>query len=174
MTNTEWAKCVIVLRAIYTHTFKLDADAISVWFDLLEDLPGERVINAIRHMAKTQPAFPSVADIRKLAEPTPADVGEAWRQACEYVGLLSLGPRWHDGQPQPLPALEPWIQGALEAVGADAIRNRTSETEGTLRAHFMRFYEARLKREQMAASGLLSDPTPSAMRIGALLPEVLK
>ena len=174
MTDEEWLICATVLEAFYPHNFKGQKDLVTfeLWFQLLSDLPGERVIAAIKHMVKTQPAFPSVADIRKLAEPMPADPGDAWRQVCDYVSRLSLGPLWRDGAPLPLPELEPWVKAALDAVGSDAIRHRTPDTEGTLRAHFVKFYQARLQRQQMAASGLLDVPSDHALRISALLPEV--
>src|ERR1035437_2295721 len=68
MTKTEWSQCVIVLRAVYPGFQRLDVDAVCVWFDLLKDLPGDAVLSAVRQMAQTQPAYPSIADIRKLAD----------------------------------------------------------------------------------------------------------
>lgn len=174
MDIEDWANCVLVLRSSYGASFKLDTPAIAVWFEMLKDLPGDRIQAAIAHMVKHQAAFPSIADIRKLAEPLPADPGDAWRQACDYVSRLSLGPLWRDGGPLPLPEIEPWVKSALEAVGMDAIRNRTPDSEGTLRAHFVKFYQARLQRQQMAQSGLLDTPTDHSLRISALLPEVSK
>lgn len=170
MTNVEWVKCVIVLRGVYPTSFKLDADALIVWFEMLSDLPAEQVIAAIKHMGKTKSAFPSLADIRQLAEPAPADPGDAWREACDYVSRLSLGPLYRDGAPQPLPELEPWVKSAVESVGIEAIRNRTPDSENTLRAHFVRFYEARLNHERLAASGLrVLDGGKAAAPIAALV-----
>lgn len=172
MTNTEWAKCVLVLRAVYGASFKLDAEGQVIWFGLLADLPGDRVIDAVKHMAKSTPAFPSVAEIRRLAEPAPADPGDAWRLACDYVSHLALGPLYRDGELQPLPTLEPWIKSAVESVGVESIRNRTPETENTLRAHFVKFYAAKVDHQRLAASGLRVLEGGKPAHIGDLLAEV--
>lgn len=155
MTDEEWLMCAQVLETFYPHNFKVsNVGKLELWFQMLSDLPGERVIAAIRYMVKTQPAFPSVADIRKLAEPAPADPGEAWRQACDYVSRLRMGPRYQDGRVVPAPELEPWIKAAAESVGFEVIRYRTPDAEGTLRAHFIRFYDARLSAQRREAAGL--------------------
>lgn len=179
MTPQEWAACVVVLRATYGASFRLDTEGLLVWFELLADLPGDRALKAVKHLCQTKPAFPSVADIRRLAEPAPADPGDAWRLACDYVSRSSIGPMMRDGELVQVEPLEPWIMSAIESVGRDAIRHRTPDTENTLRAHFTKFYQARLDSERMAASGLRvldggkQDAIPAAVKLSQLLPEVM-
>lgn len=156
MTNIEWAKCVLVLRGAYANTFRLDADGLVVWFDQLHDLPGDQVLAAIQHMIKTKTAFPSIADIRRLAEPPAPDPASAWVKACKWVSDIGLGPKFVGGEAQPLPELEPAIAAAVEAVGIEAIRMRQPEVEGVLRAHFAKAYEARVEVERRQSAGLLA------------------
>lgn len=89
MTPQQWAKCVLVLRSAYGASFKLDEEGVVVWFEMLRDLDGARVLAAVERMVKSQKAFPSIADIRALAEPE-KNPGEVWAEVLRVV--LETGP----------------------------------------------------------------------------------
>lgn len=85
MTPIEWAACVNVLRHAYGSSFRLDEAGVAVWYELLSDLDGQRVIAAVRHMCQTQKAFPAVADVRRLAAAPLESPEETWSQLCRQV-----------------------------------------------------------------------------------------
>lgn len=120
----------MVLRSTYPTSFKLDKDGMKVWFELLKDLPGQGVIGAVMHMAKTQAAFPSIADIRKIADPkiTP---DQAWE---EVIGKLDryTPPKWTD----------PKIKQAVAQLGGIiAICNADETKLGFIRSQFLAAYK---------------------------------
>lgn len=166
MNAKEWAECVLVLRAAYGASFKLDSPGIKVWYEQLNDLSGEAVQRACSELIKTKPAFPTIADIRRLAEPQ-IDNSTAWKQACDYVSILSLGPLSRGGVIVPFPEIDPRIQRAIDSVGREAIRMRTPDNEGTLRAHFMRFFAESQQRQRMQQAGLFELSDNNQMGISA-------
>lgn len=144
MTPLEWAKCALVLRSSYTNTFKLDDAGLDVWFTLLQDIPGEMVLAAVSHMAKTQKAFPSVADIREHAEKAAGirrNPLDAWSEALAKNHLLvwpisrggeTVGPEWSD----------PLIPRAIERIGGSMALAQMLTTEvPSFRARFVDAYE---------------------------------
>ena len=166
MTPKEWALCTMVLRAAFASSMDaLTTQDLAVWYELLADLPGDAVLASVKDMAKRQAAFPSIADVRRGAEAQPEDAGAAWVRACKWVSDLSLGQVMRDGVLQPLPVMDdPAIAAAVEAVGREAIRHRTPDSEGTCRAHFAKAYAAAVERAKRAEAGL-----PSGYTQGALL-----
>lgn len=146
MTPEQWLACAKVLETFYPHNFKMtDEVKMDLWYQMLADLPGENVLAAIKHMVQTQPAFPSVADVRKHADPNACAPTEAWRKACDWVCRASQGNIYAGGKVYPPPEMDdPAIMGAIEAIGFQAIRMRTYDDEPAMRAHFFRAYEEAL------------------------------
>jgi hypothetical protein len=175
VTDLEWLACVNVLRHTYGQSFKLDADGIEVWGELLADLPGERVRAAVVHLCRTVRAFPSVADLRAFAEPQQVDAAEAWGLACRWAATVQNGTRYQAGDVIPAPGLETLPFAVARAVralgGATAINARTYDDEMTMRAHFFRAYEGAKKSaahdETFAALGV-GDEGPARLTVGLL------
>lgn len=150
MTPEEWAKCVLVLRSVYTHSFKLDKEGIAVWYELLKDLPGSNVLAAVMHMAKSREAFPNVAELRQFAEGrTEDEAALAWKEACDKAHHC-LSPLWRDGAEVPVAWSDPKIPKALDAIGGPrAYCESKSDDLPALRAHFYRAYKALQERESL-------------------------
>lgn len=150
MTPEEWARCVLVLRSVYTHSFKLDKEGIAVWFELLKDLPGPHVLAAVTHMAKTREAFPNVAEIRQFAEGrTDDEAALAWKEVQDKAHYL-LSPLWRDGQEVPVTWSDPKVPKALDAVGgARAYCESKSDDLPAFRAHFYRAFQALAEKESL-------------------------
>lgn len=150
MTPEEWARCVLVLRSVYTHSFKLDKEGIAVWFELLKDLPGPNVLAAVMHMAKFREAFPNVAEIRQFAEGrTEDEAALAWKEACDKAHHC-LSPFWRDGVEVPVEWSDPKIPKALDAIGGPrAYCESKSDDLPAMRAHFYRAYKALQEKESL-------------------------
>lgn len=156
MTSEEWAQCVLVLRATYTTSIKLDADAITVWFELLKDLPGASVKAAIVHMAKTTKAFPSVAEIRQLAEAEKKDYSAAW---AELIGQIQR--EGYCGTPR---FQDPLLMKVVERLGGwkYICQTMTESNTTTYRAQFRDIYTGVATRNDrnhtFASLGALNAP----------------
>lgn len=175
MTKEEWAACAAMLATFYPHSFKLESkEAVKLWFDELKDLPGERVHAAIKHMVRSQTAFPSVADIRRLAEPPKISWGEGWAEVMKAVGEVGMygAPTWSD----------PAIGRAVEALGGwEAICQTPNRDHPALRAHFRAELESALadghREATFAQLGVqvpkrIGKPKAMGELLEAILPEV--
>lgn len=200
MNKTEWVECATILATFYPHNFQLGADLgndeasariaqgqMMLWYHALADLPGPRVKAAVWSMVRSQPAFPSVADIRRLAEGNADAAAEAWDEAMR----LAMGPGivpehvvsnpGHDA-PSTVPS-DPLIAKTLKALGG--IRELAfgpSERLPTIRAQFLKLYQgfAQEIRRQATFEALGVDSTPLPLgpghaadgpqSLGALLP----
>lgn len=87
MTREVWVRCLLILRASYATSMKLDDAGAEVWFEMLKDLPGEKVVAAVMHMCKTTKAFPSIAEIREhaLGDEGKPDHTRAWGEFVEAI-----------------------------------------------------------------------------------------
>ena len=150
MTKKEWAACVVALKGFYPTSFRLDEDAIGIWFSALEDLPGPVVQAAIIHMAKTTRAFPSIAEIREYATPK-QDHGQAWGEVMREVQRVGHYPVMVNGQlQQPDPQFsDPLTYQAVQALGGwvNLCQTMLVDDVPTWRAQFRRVYEAAADRQ---------------------------
>lgn len=184
MTIDEWTPLSQALAAAFPHDFKPGvADGrFKVFFVALADLDGDDVKRAVFQLIQTQRAFPSVADIRELAEQRGQPPADAWAEVCEWASLRAIGPTYRGGEVIPVVApADPYAVVAAEAIGLDAIRSRTTDSSGTLRAHFFKAYEDAKKRSARDQSAALiagpQRPTPAQLtqaateRIGRPIPQ---
>lgn len=157
MTFDEWKQASKVLQDTFPHT----PVGAGTWFDLLRDLDGAAVLAAIIHLCRTTEAFPSVAAIRKLAEPKHLDQGDGWAEvmaAVSSVGYMGT-PQWS----------HPAIEAGVRALGGwKSICQSEIDEHPTMRAQFRRAFEAaaeRTRRDQtFIALGVA--PTPQALSSG--------
>lgn len=202
MTKAEWGACAAILANFYPHNFKLGGEPdragddeatkrakerasaqMNLWFQALADLPGDRVKAAIWSMVRTQPAFPSVADIRRLAEGAADAASEAWAEAlrlatgpgavpehCPYVPngrievidgkVRRLDPQLE--QSVPLAITDPILAKTITAIGGLAVL-AFGELAGieTRRAQFLKLYQGfaaeHKRRDTFAAMGVPAD-----------------
>lgn len=204
MTKREWAECATILATFYPHNFKLGDGAgddeaaqhrakgqMMLWFQALADLPGERVKAAVWSMVRTQPAFPSVADIRRLAEGQADAAAEAWHRALmlsrhyaapEHQPFRTYGSklfvkdgklhRESDGKPcaeeLDLKAEDPVLMKTITAMGGLARMAFGTQNTETLRAQFLKIYAgfAAERQRQATYTALGVDATPLSLSPG--------
>jgi hypothetical protein len=181
VTKSEWKACAALLATFYPHSFKIEGDGdetsaatqrghavMQAWFDVLGDLDGMRVLAAIKHMARTQPAFPSVADIVRHAECGNVSAVTAWGEVMKAVGTIGyLGnPDWSDER----------IGAAVTALGGwQVICQMPTKDAPTARAQFRQAFEAAAeiesRRQTFARLGVATGPDRLAKpsQIGTLL-----
>lgn len=147
MTKTEWKPLAALLVAYYPNSFKIEGDGdpnsdatkrghamLTAWYDGLADLPAARVHASILHMVRTQPAFPSIADIRKHAEAGDLTAATAWAEVIKEVGRIGRGglPCWTDAR----------IGHAVAALGGwSAVCDAPTKDHPTMRAQFRQAFE---------------------------------
>lgn len=164
MTKQEWGVIAKMLADFYPHSFKIqDPGAVKNWFMGLADLQGERVAAAVWTMVRTQPAFPSVADIRRLAEGSADAAAEAWAEALKLATGPGAAPEHRayvpngrieviDGKVRrldaqtsevaPLQFSDPILEKAIGAIGGLAvIAYGDLSTLETRRAQFLKLYQ---------------------------------
>lgn len=68
MTKEEWNDTANFLISVYQKSEFLNNGNIGIWFELLEDLDGVLVEEAVKAFVKTSPYPPTIADIRNGCE----------------------------------------------------------------------------------------------------------
>jgi hypothetical protein len=148
MTFDEWRILVKGLKSVYTSDrFLPDADAIKLWFKLLQDLEYTAVNAAAQKYILTNKFPPTVADIRESATELQhgkcPDWGEAWEETCKAIKRF--------GFYRPKEALESLRPLTRETVNWLGFSNLCmSENPTADRANFRTCYEIVAKREQQA------------------------
>lgn len=205
MNKQEWAELAKVLGTFYPHNFRpTDATEVKLWYMALADLPGDRVGAAIWSMVRMQAAFPSVADIRRLAEGAADTAAEAWAEALRIVREKGTAPEHRRFQPKgvityqegrvvrqdaergeleqlviPDPILEKTIHaiGGLQALGQCEVSRLD-----TMRAQFLKLYAAFTAESKRAATfaslgvspELKALPAGEPAALGAVMAQVIK
>lgn len=182
MTPSEWGNVVSVLRATYQASFKLDAAGVGIWYKLLADLPGHAVEAAVIHLCQTVQAFPSIAEIRRLATPAEAGPEDAWlvvMAACRDYGRYGrFIPGTHeviDGVPR---IIEPGrtehasfpvgISRALLSIGGYASVLEAGDKERSImRAQFLKAMAALSSTDKHPVKAIAAEPL-RALPAGAL------
>lgn len=119
-----------------------------------------------------QGAWDAGAFVKSLRSVSVGDAGGMWDLACRWVADRAAGAIYRGGAIHEAPSLEEmearperWAMiQAVKAVGFDAIRLRTPEGEGTLRAQFRKAYEEASGRQVMR--GVVGVPTGPSLPAG--------
>lgn len=92
MTKSEVVKVFMAIAKLFPrdNAFKnADKDMVEMWHEMLEDIPFDNAIAAIKATVSTSPFPPSIAEIRdyatRLNGPRRMTAEEAWGQACEVI-----------------------------------------------------------------------------------------
>lgn len=146
ISKTDVPKIFRLLTGLYPQSAKVfeQADELTrdAWFSLLNDLPRDMVLLAIKSHAAVNKYAPTVADIRaevvRLVCPE-LNIGsdEAWEMVSEVI-------RKNKGREE-IQRLPAEVRATAGAVGWYEIR--TSENPEATRAQFMRMYDQRVARE---------------------------
>lgn len=138
MTPAETAQALAVLGAAFPH-ISITPQTVEVYHQALADIDGQLCRDAIRDLLLTVDRWPAPATIRRhIAQRSGAlapDPGTAWGQVLDEarrVGHLELPDFSH-----------PAVSRTVKLLGWRNIC--TSESSDTLRAHFLRVYEAQAR-----------------------------
>lgn len=152
MTRADWASIAGVLSAAVGRDFS--EQQAEVYFDLLADLPVQAVqVAAKLHLLENSyPTLPTVGALRKLA--TAVTSGsyrqtlaiEAWETAWRAVGRYGLS-RERDA----LASMQASVAKTVAAIGWRSLCDARLDDLDTIRAHFLKSFEAVAGREQRQA-----------------------
>ena len=92
MTKSEVVKVFMAIAKLFPrdNAFKnADKDMVEMWHEMLEDIPFDNAIAAIKATVSTSPFPPSIAEIRdyatRLNGPRRMTAEEAWGHACDVM-----------------------------------------------------------------------------------------
>ena len=160
MTEKQFYQIVQGLKAVYADPkYIADEFAMSVWYDLLKDLPYDIATMAVQRYMQTETYPPKPADIRRHAQEITSPVSEDMSE-IEAWGLvrkaINNGIYGADKEFARLPKIIQDTLGSPARIREMASLD-TSEVETIEQSHFIRNYRARLeshKREQQLNDGL--------------------
>jgi hypothetical protein len=143
MTKAEFAKIAAYLSAGIGK--KMPSETMDVWFDILQDLPAELALMAVKKALSTYEyaTIPPIGVIYKSAvELVTASIPSAsgaWAEVQDQIRLVgSYGkPTFSD----------PLIFKTVSAMGGWVDLCRSEEPVGVIRAQFLRIYEGLLESE---------------------------
>lgn len=149
MTKQETAQLLALLNSAYPR-FKVagSAEALSIWHEMLEDLPGEVVAVAVKRMISTLEYPPTIADIRKAVASAAQDAqgkqkaGEAWRKVIKAISDYG-----YYRPDEALAAIGEDAWRAVEMIGGWANLCIGEEPESVLSAQFERRYDAMIEQQ---------------------------
>ena len=167
LTPEGFAKCLIILRAAYGSSFNLySKEEAAVWFELLNDLPEQAVVDAVKHLVKTHKAFPAISDIRQICESVDSlSWSEAWKEICDKAYLLS-SPVFSLSNPvSKVIWSSPVVELAFhEFGGTNAVLAIESKDLAMHRAQFRQIYEIASRRSKIRVLPSLSAQTLSTQQ----------
>ena len=152
MTKAETAQLLALISTAYPGS-KIDVNdmTVSLWHDMLQDLPGEVVASATKRMFSTLKFPPSIADIREAVAKATSDAqgklnaGEAWRKVVKAISDYG----YYRGD-EAREYLGPDIWRAVEYIGGWADVCLSEDPETVRSAQFERRYDAmRAQQEQL-------------------------
>lgn len=171
MTKAETVKLFAVIAASYprdTAFAAADAQMVGVWAKMLADVPHEIAESAVAAHVTTSQFPPSIAEIRqwavKASMPASMDADQAW--GLVLAAIRSNG--YYDPQGAKA-AMPPEVWETAMRIYPAWEQLCMSENGIADRAHFMRMWEARAKREREIAvlpeamRTAISEPTQKAL-----------
>lgn len=180
MTKTDFAACMAVIAAGCGKN--LTEEAMTVYYDLLKDLPLEALQVAAKQalLESLYPVFPTVGLLRKFATAAITKIDrqplsiEAWEISQKAVRRWGL-----NRQREALAGMPLLVAKTVSAIGWQALCDATLSDMDTIRAQFVRAYETIVGREQRTALlpqevqeiingiGIEAQPPPIDNRSGA-------
>lgn len=145
MTKDEFKILAKGLKAVYTYpSFLPDADALNVWYSLLQDLPYEVCNVAIQKYMMTETEVPTIASIRNLCTSVVAGDKPLWSDGWDEV--MRAMRRY--GSYNEVEALESMSEITRQCVRRLGYQNLCrSENIGVDRGNFRMIFEQVANRE---------------------------
>lgn len=175
MTREETAQLLAMLAVAYPGS-KISADemTLSLWEEMLSDLPGEVVGAATKRMIATLRFPPSVADVRQAVADAVSDAdgvvsaGEAWSRVKRAVSWYG----WPRGE-EARKALGEDIWRAIGMVGGWQYMCQSEDDESTRSAQFERRYNAMIHQKHERIQIPESVRSDMARLVGGLTQKML-
>lgn len=152
MTKIETAQMLALISAAYPRFEMRESEkTLSVWHEMLKDMPGDVVSVAVKRMISTQKFPPSIADIREAVAASvqqakgTESAGEAWRKVTKAIGMYGYykGEAAHE-------YLGERIWRAVEMIGGWADLCISEDSEAVRSAQFERRYNAMIQQQAEA------------------------
>lgn len=145
MTKDEFKILAKGMKAVYTQpSFLPDADALNVWYSLLQDLPYDVCNVAIQKYMMTETRIPTIADIRNLCASVTEGERPLWSDGWDEV--MRAMRRY--GSYNEIEALESMSEITRQCVRRLGYQNLCrSEEIGVDRANFRLIFEQVANRE---------------------------
>lgn len=141
------------LAAYPQHTGKLSAGQIKdmqeVWLDMLDDIPDDMLIAAVRNHIDRSEWLPSIAEIRKSAVSLMREASPASQAAIDAWGEVKMAFRRVEPTDKPHFA-NPITARVVQRMGWFALSTSDSP-EAVDRAQFERYYNAEMARVEQQA-----------------------
>lgn len=145
MTKDEFKILAKGMKAVYTQpSFLPDADALNVWYSLLQDLPYDVCNVAIQKYMMTESKIPTIADIRNLCAGVVAGEkplwSDGWEEVCRAIS------RWGSyGEREAMESFTDITKQTVQRLGYRELC--MSENPSVDRANFRMIYEQIANRE---------------------------
>jgi len=170
MRKNEAARLLAVIAETW-RGFELSEGKISIWSEMLSDVPLEVALRAVKYLiASGSPFPPSISELRKaiVEMRSPPELRIDALQAWLEASLVTEGYCEEEGMEK----LSPLTREVVQAIGWNEIRNGDPDV---VRGHFLKFFQMakeRWMREEMLPEELkgarfkLPDPPPKAKASG--------
>lgn len=145
MTKDEFKILAKGMKAVYTYpSFLPDADALNVWYSLLQDLPYEVCNVAIQKYMMTETKIPTIADIRNLCAGVVAGEKPLWSDGWEEV-MMSIRRYGSYNEEKALESMSDITKQCVRRLGYQNLcRSEAIEVD---RANFRMIFEQIANRE---------------------------
>lgn len=149
MTKDEFKILAKGMKAVYTYpSFLPDADALNVWYVLLQDLPYEVCSVAIKKYMMTETEVPTVAKIRNICASVTVGEKPLWSDGWEEV-LMSIRRYGSYNEEKALESMSDITKQCVRRLGYQNLcRSEAIEVD---RANFRMIFEQIANREHEKA-----------------------
>ena len=157
MNKKETAALLTFISEVYPKYFKSPSEAtVAVWHEMLGDLDGKQVQDAVKVHTRTSVFPPTIADIRQFGNGY-ITAGEAWKMVDSI--------NWTNRQlTEDLRKTQPIAYEAAECVGGVNITYPDGNGH-TNRAHFIKFYEDLVQRDRKKQAYATALPMPDEKKL---------
>ena len=175
MTKLETAQLLALISTAYPGSkIAVDDMTVSLWHDMLQDLPGEVVATATKLMFSTLKFPPSIADIREAVAQATQDArgvlsaGDAWAKVCKAVSWFG-----YYRADEARAWLGDYIWRAVEMIGGWRELCAGEDSEGVVSAQFERRYNAMTAQQAQLVQIPASVRDDMARLVGPLVDKLM-
>ena len=151
MQKSEFSVLAMAMRTAYgQHKFMTSEEELSLWFEMLKELPYDLTQQAIREWIANNKWSPTIADIRtavidkmknELPDTRPNDWGEAYERVIDLIHTHG----WI-GEAEALQEMDEMTKSVVKGIGGYRYLCESENPEMD-RANFRKLYETRQARQ---------------------------